>query len=127
MDLPSLISKAAQLQTSLGDFPGAQRFSMTIKIALDRFAKSFDLEVPSHKADILTGAFADPSLLNPFAANPFPFLGNNHAQFDMQALPDSNWVGSELFPDWIKTDTGEQDWTFDTAFDMGIDRLFLPQ
>lgn len=99
---------------------------MTIKIALDRFAKSFDLEVPSHKADILTGAFADTSLLNPFA-NPFPFLGNNHAQFDMQALPDSNWVGSELFPDWIKTDTGEQDWTFDTAFDMGIDRLFLPQ
>ncbi|ORY92446.1 hypothetical protein BCR35DRAFT_297856 [Leucosporidium creatinivorum] len=126
VDLPSLISKAAQLQSSLGEFPGAQRFSMTIKIALDRFAKSFNLEVPSHKADILTGAFSDTSLLNPFA-NPFPFLGNNHAQFDMQALPDSNWVGSELFPEWIKTDTGEQDWSFESAFDYGIDRLFLPQ
>lgn len=126
VDLPSLISKAAQLQSSLSDFPGAQRFSMTIKIALDRFAKSFNLEIPSHKPDLLTGAFSDPSLLTPFA-NPFPFLGNNHVQFDMQALPNSDWVGSELFPEWIKTDTGEQDWTFGTAFDEGIDRLFLPQ
>ena len=64
-------------------------------------------------------------LLNPFS-NAFPFLGNQHAQFDLTALPDSNWVGSELFPEWIK-DTGDQDWTFDTAWSDGIDRLFLPQ
>lgn len=141
VDLPNLISHASQLQATLLEFPGAQRFAMTLKIALERFAKSFSLEVPSSNPSgatggatgdhfVASGPFADANFLTPFGASAgsmFPFLGNNHAQFDLQALPDSNWVGSELFPEWIKADAGEQDWSFGTALDDGIDRLFLPQ
>lgn len=98
------------------------------RIALERFAKAFNLEVPESKPTSSNAAFSEmPSLGNAaaFQNMPFSYNGGNSLPFDFSALPDSNWVGSEVFPEWIKGDTSDQDWTFDAAWTDGIDRVSL--
>ncbi|KAK4053396.1 hypothetical protein OIV83_001560 [Microbotryomycetes sp. JL201] len=108
---------------------GAQRFSMTIKIALDRFARHFEMELPSQKAQVnnLTVGTADTSSTAHGPAASFGFANTGTLPFDVASLPNSDWVGADLFPEWIKGETSDQDWTFDSAWTNGIDRLFLPQ
>lgn len=130
VDIPAVLKQANDLQLFLSsECPGVQRFVLTLKIAVERFGKAFKLEVPV--APTLEASYPD-TLLNPpqqLGGN-FPFAGFDITSLPMSALPidDSAWVGVELYPEWLRGDAGEtQDWSFDTAWSDGIDRLFLPQ
>ncbi|KAM0787476.1 hypothetical protein ACM66B_003552 [Microbotryomycetes sp. NB124-2] len=128
VDMAQVVERADRLQSCFFELAGAQRFSMTIKIALDRFARQFGLQIPSHNtlASQSSTATAETSSASGVAAT-FGFSNTGILPFDVASLPNSDWVGADLFPEWIKGETSDQDWTFDSAWTDGIDRLFLPQ
>ncbi|KAK4048391.1 hypothetical protein OIO90_005861 [Microbotryomycetes sp. JL221] len=129
VDLEQVAARADRLQASFYEYPGAQRFSMTIKIALDRFVRSFKLSLAARE-NLTSDPMTAPALasgLSSVVPATFGFPSIGALPFDVSTLPDSSWVGSDLFPEWIKGEAEDQDWTFDTAWTDGIDRLFLPQ
>lgn len=74
--------------------------SLVRRIALERFAKAVNIEIPHIKPDF-GGAIPETVSLNSMSYNghvAFPFL-NQQSGFDISALPNSDWVGAELFPE----------------------------
>ncbi|SCV67523.1 BQ2448_5134 [Microbotryum intermedium] len=182
LDLYAVAKQCCDLYSWLREYQ-AQRFSLTIKIAVERFSASAGfandistllnkLESSSssggathslattlnaalnHAGGAMYGggggggnngngygngpksnggeASNAPGLLGDLNGIPnsaFPGIWPNPGgpgSVNVLSLPvsDSNWVGSEVLPEWLQ---GDEDWTLDSAFNDGIDRLFLPQ
>ncbi|KDE03002.1 hypothetical protein MVLG_06470 [Microbotryum lychnidis-dioicae p1A1 Lamole] len=182
LDLYAVAKQCCDLYSWLREYQ-AQRFSLTIKIAVERFSTSAGfasdisalfnkLEASSsggglthslattlnaalnHAGGAMYGA-RGPATSGTSGNTNGPNLGGGEAQngagllgdpnglpnsalsgiwpnpaglgsVDLLSLPvsDSNWVGSDVLPEWLQ---GDEDWTLDSAFNDGIDRLFLPQ
>ncbi|KAI5480457.1 hypothetical protein MNV49_000610 [Pseudohyphozyma bogoriensis] len=116
----SVVQQCHQLSLVLCEFPRAERYHMTLRIALERFSKAFSIDLPQPTPDF--SAFPSDDAL--MSSNT---MYNSYPSFDVPSLPvfsDQNWVGNETVPDWLSNPSS---WTFD-SFDMseGLDKIFLP-
>ncbi|KAL8278963.1 hypothetical protein RQP46_008632 [Phenoliferia psychrophenolica] len=118
--LQLVVNQCHALQALLRQFPGAERFAITVMVALERFSKAFSLSLPlAAPPESSNGAGAD------YLSN--GGLGSVASQFDVSSLPvfsDPNWVGNDTVPEWLNDPLA---WSFtDLDLSAGLGSIFLP-
>lgn len=117
-ELQQVVDQCHELQGVLREIIPAERFGITVMVALERFSKAFSIELPTVLLDN-----------NGVTSNDFFFgmagLGGAGPSYGASAVgSDPNWVGSDTVPQWLNDPLA---WSF-TDLDMsaGLDKIFLP-